>query len=250
MEDNAARSFSSKQLIQSPKVSVMFLERRNQTTLPVTSNDNYNPFALIREPVHRTRPTRYDRGSREQGSDGMSCRLVECAGGRFPTVFRYITRREPTTACQTVRRDIVPGASHVDATESSEPQGTLGSAVRILTNIPRLVLKLVNIFEGCVERRRKKMVKFQGRHRPPGVEFENSYLQMLPIDKAKCPYIKSDNDVQSAGSRRALPGADDKLASSHIDFADPTVIYFHAFMESAESGSALAVREGNADFSC
>ncbi|GBP62020.1 hypothetical protein EVAR_46049_1 [Eumeta japonica] len=30
------------------------------------------------------------------------------------------------------------GASHVDATESSEPQGTLGSAVRIVTNIPKL----------------------------------------------------------------------------------------------------------------
>ncbi|GBP86441.1 hypothetical protein EVAR_60940_1 [Eumeta japonica] len=41
-----------------------------------------------------------------------------------------------------------PGASHVDATESSEPQGTLVSAVRILTNILRLELKLVNIFEG------------------------------------------------------------------------------------------------------
>ncbi|GBP23217.1 hypothetical protein EVAR_82382_1 [Eumeta japonica] len=40
------------------------------------------------------------------------------------------------------RRDIVPGVSHVDATESSEPQGTLVSAVRILTNIPMLVLKL------------------------------------------------------------------------------------------------------------
>ncbi|GBP66490.1 hypothetical protein EVAR_85637_1 [Eumeta japonica] len=49
---------------------------------------------------------------------------------------------------QTVRRDalgrcdIVPGASHVDATESSEPQGTLVSAVRTQTDIPRLVLKL------------------------------------------------------------------------------------------------------------
>ncbi|GBP96514.1 PHD finger protein 20-like protein 1, partial [Eumeta japonica] len=40
-------------------------------------------------------------------------------------------------------RDIVPGMSHVDATESSEPQGTLVSAVRILTDILRLVLKLV-----------------------------------------------------------------------------------------------------------
>ncbi|GBP15827.1 hypothetical protein EVAR_94000_1 [Eumeta japonica] len=36
---------------------------------------------------------------------------------------------------------------NVDATESSEPQGTLLSALRILTNIPRLVLKLVYIFE-------------------------------------------------------------------------------------------------------
>ncbi|GBP19318.1 hypothetical protein EVAR_79920_1 [Eumeta japonica] len=46
------------------------------------------------------------------------------------------------------RRDIVPWASHVDATKSNEPQGTLGSAVRIVTNVPKLVLKLVNIFEG------------------------------------------------------------------------------------------------------
>ncbi|GBP54758.1 hypothetical protein EVAR_90042_1 [Eumeta japonica] len=49
-----------------------------------------------------------------------------------------------TQASQTVlsdalgRYDIVPGASHFDATESSELQGTLVSAVRILTNIPRL----------------------------------------------------------------------------------------------------------------
>ncbi|GBP23114.1 RB1-inducible coiled-coil protein 1 [Eumeta japonica] len=55
---------------------------------------------------------------------------------------------EVKKASQTVRRDapgrrdIVPGASHVNATESSEPQGTLVNAVRILTNIPRLVLKL------------------------------------------------------------------------------------------------------------
>ncbi|GBP35617.1 hypothetical protein EVAR_33819_1 [Eumeta japonica] len=46
------------------------------------------------------------------------------------------------------RRDIVPGASHVDATESSEPQGTLVSAVRILIYIPRIILKLVNTFGG------------------------------------------------------------------------------------------------------
>ncbi|GBP50094.1 NSFL1 cofactor p47 [Eumeta japonica] len=39
--------------------------------------------------------------------------------------------------------DIVPGASHVDVTKLSEPQGTLGSTMRIVTNIPRLVLKLV-----------------------------------------------------------------------------------------------------------
>ncbi|GBP90248.1 Pickpocket protein 28 [Eumeta japonica] len=48
----------------------------------------------------------------------------------MPKDIRYIR------ASQTVRRDIVPRASHVDATGSSEPQGTLRSAVRIVTNIP------------------------------------------------------------------------------------------------------------------
>ncbi|GBP06283.1 Protein asteroid homolog 1 [Eumeta japonica] len=47
----------------------------------------------------------------------------------------YLNTLCATKASQTVRRDIVPGASHVDATKSSEPQGTLGSAVRIVTNI-------------------------------------------------------------------------------------------------------------------
>ncbi|GBP75565.1 hypothetical protein EVAR_50250_1 [Eumeta japonica] len=57
--------------------------------------------------------------------------------------------RASHTVCRDAlgRRDIVPGASHVEATELSEPQGTLVSTVRILINIPRLVLKLVNIFE-------------------------------------------------------------------------------------------------------
>ncbi|GBP35784.1 hypothetical protein EVAR_20638_1 [Eumeta japonica] len=76
---------------------------------------------------------------------------------KFDVALMSVGRLEDTNsllrilrASQTVRRDalgrcdIVPGASHVDATESSEPQGTLGSAVRIVTNIPRLLLKLCN----------------------------------------------------------------------------------------------------------
>ncbi|GBP34826.1 hypothetical protein EVAR_95930_1 [Eumeta japonica] len=78
--------------------------------------------------------------------------LVTLAEGGM-TPFNYCTT-SVTEAAQTVRRDalgrrdIIPEASHVDTTESSEPQSTLVSAVRILTNIPRLVLKLVKIFEG------------------------------------------------------------------------------------------------------
>ncbi|GBP81298.1 hypothetical protein EVAR_59691_1 [Eumeta japonica] len=75
--------------------------------------------------------------------------MCEC---RAPAVTdrRSAYRMASQTVCRDAlgRHDIVPGASHVDATESSEPQGYLVSAVRILTNIPRLVLKLVNIFEG------------------------------------------------------------------------------------------------------
>lgn len=30
---------------------------------------------------------------------------------------------------------------------------------------------------------------------PPGVQYENALLQVAPVDKAKCPYVSGDHDV-------------------------------------------------------
>ncbi|GBP16768.1 hypothetical protein EVAR_13380_1 [Eumeta japonica] len=76
------------------------------------------------------------RGSIGAGAPGL---CPECPYERNGTVYAATL-----PASQTVRsdalgcRDIVPGASHVDTTKSSEPQGTLGSAVRIVTNLSKL----------------------------------------------------------------------------------------------------------------
>ncbi|KAG7298503.1 hypothetical protein JYU34_018138 [Plutella xylostella] len=89
------------------------------------------------------------------------------------------------------------------------------------------------------------------RQRPPGIEFENSLLQILPVDKVKCPYVKNDNDIGFWLYTRKNPTTyeelyindDERLAASHIDFNDRTVVYFHAFLENPEAGSGLMIRE-------
>ncbi|GBP80497.1 hypothetical protein EVAR_102427_1 [Eumeta japonica] len=64
-----------------------------------------------------------------------------------------------------VRRDIVPRASHVNATKSSEPLGTSGSAVRIVTNIP-------NGFGNCNRRLTEivnEVITFTSEFTEPGI---------------------------------------------------------------------------------
>ncbi|XP_037875831.1 pancreatic lipase-related protein 2 isoform X2 [Bombyx mori] len=87
--------------------------------------------------------------------------------------------------------------------------------------------------------------------RPPGVQFENSLLQIAPIDKSKCPFVKNTNDVGFQLYTRHNPtvyqelvyGDDEKLFASNIDFNDKTVLYFHAFMEQPDDGSGIMIRE-------
>ncbi|XP_068626109.1 pancreatic lipase-related protein 2-like [Battus philenor] len=86
---------------------------------------------------------------------------------------------------------------------------------------------------------------------PPEIQFENAVLQMTPIDKSKCPYMLDSSDVSFQLYTKYNPtiyqeltlNDDESLFASHIDFNIPTVIYFHAFMESASDGSSLMVRE-------
>nr|XP_034838102.1 pancreatic lipase-related protein 2-like [Maniola hyperantus] len=87
--------------------------------------------------------------------------------------------------------------------------------------------------------------------RPPGIQFENALLQIAPVNKGKCPFVRDNNDIVFQLYTRHNPTVghslliddDESLFASSIDFNDPTVIYFHAFMETPDDGSALMVRE-------
>ncbi|XP_028157081.1 pancreatic lipase-related protein 2-like [Ostrinia furnacalis] len=87
--------------------------------------------------------------------------------------------------------------------------------------------------------------------RPPGVQFEDSLLQILPVDKTKCPFVRDNNDVEFRLFTRHNPTVyqelriddDESLFASHFNFHDPTVVYFGAFLEQPDDGSGLLVRE-------
>ncbi|XP_022835288.1 pancreatic lipase-related protein 2-like isoform X2 [Spodoptera litura] len=87
--------------------------------------------------------------------------------------------------------------------------------------------------------------------RPPGVQYENALLQIAPVDKAKCPYVHAGTDVSFQLYTRHNPTVPQRLAldddellfASSIDWNSHTVVYFHAFMEQPEDGSAVLVRE-------
>ncbi|KAJ8705876.1 hypothetical protein PYW08_012922 [Mythimna loreyi] len=87
--------------------------------------------------------------------------------------------------------------------------------------------------------------------RPPGVQYENALLQIAPVDKAKCPFVKDSNDVAFQLFTRHNPTVyqelmvddDERLFASHMDFSAPTVLYFHAFMEQPDDGSGIMLRE-------
>ncbi|XP_028163534.1 uncharacterized protein LOC114355076 [Ostrinia furnacalis] len=86
---------------------------------------------------------------------------------------------------------------------------------------------------------------------PPGVQFEDSLLQILPVDKTKCPFVRDNNDVEFRLFTRHNPTVyqelriddDESLFASHFNFHDPTVVYFGAFLEQPDDGSGLLVRE-------
>ncbi|CAG9574217.1 unnamed protein product [Danaus chrysippus] len=87
--------------------------------------------------------------------------------------------------------------------------------------------------------------------RPPSIQFESSLLQIAPVDKVKCPFVRDINDVLFQLYTRHNPTAaqgllindDERLYASNIDFNDHTVIIFHAFMETPDDGSVLWLRE-------
>ncbi|KAJ8703606.1 hypothetical protein PYW07_017530 [Mythimna separata] len=87
--------------------------------------------------------------------------------------------------------------------------------------------------------------------RPPGVQYENALLQIAPVDKAKCPFVKDSSDIAFQLFTRHNPtvyqelmvGDDERLFASNMDFGAPTVVYFHAFMEQPDDGSGIMLRE-------
>nr|XP_026494099.1 inactive pancreatic lipase-related protein 1-like isoform X1 [Vanessa tameamea]XP_026494100.1 inactive pancreatic lipase-related protein 1-like isoform X1 [Vanessa tameamea]XP_026494107.1 inactive pancreatic lipase-related protein 1-like isoform X1 [Vanessa tameamea]XP_026494108.1 inactive pancreatic lipase-related protein 1-like isoform X1 [Vanessa tameamea] len=87
--------------------------------------------------------------------------------------------------------------------------------------------------------------------RPPGIQFENALFQIAPVNKGKCPFVRDNIDIvfqlytrhNPTVAHRLLIDDDESLFASSIDFNDPTVLYFHAFMETPDDGSALRIRE-------
>ncbi|XP_018332079.1 pancreatic lipase-related protein 2-like [Agrilus planipennis] len=85
---------------------------------------------------------------------------------------------------------------------------------------------------------------------PPAISYQDSNLQLWPIDKTKCKFIDPVRDISFQLYTPHNPlfpetikiGDDALLAASHFDFSKPTIIYFHAFLESSNSGSAVTVR--------
>ncbi|KAF2889057.1 hypothetical protein ILUMI_17116, partial [Ignelater luminosus] len=85
---------------------------------------------------------------------------------------------------------------------------------------------------------------------PPGVRYEDAYIQLLPVDKTKCPTIDPVRDIAYHLFTRNNPlmpdvlkiGDDVALAHSHMNFSDPTVIFFHAFLESSTGTTAWTIK--------
>ncbi|XP_063899068.1 uncharacterized protein LOC135119159 [Helicoverpa armigera] len=87
--------------------------------------------------------------------------------------------------------------------------------------------------------------------RPPGVQYENALLQIAPVDKAKCPFVKRQADItfqlftrhNPTAYQELSPGDDERLFASNLDWGARTLLYFHAFMEQPDDGSGIMVRE-------
>ncbi|PZC70514.1 hypothetical protein B5X24_HaOG200604 [Helicoverpa armigera] len=87
--------------------------------------------------------------------------------------------------------------------------------------------------------------------RPPGVQYENALLQIAPVDKAKCPFVKHHADItfqlftrhNPTAYQELSPGDDERLFASNLDWGARTLLYFHAFMEQPDDGSGIMVRE-------
>ncbi|XP_072941193.1 pancreatic lipase-related protein 2-like [Epargyreus clarus] len=87
--------------------------------------------------------------------------------------------------------------------------------------------------------------------RPPSIEIESAIFQLAPVDKMKCPFVRDKNDVGFRLYTRHNPTVyqnlaiddDEALFASHINFHDPTVIVFHAFLEEPNFGSGIMLRE-------
>ncbi|XP_049883180.1 uncharacterized protein LOC126378812 isoform X2 [Pectinophora gossypiella] len=118
--------------------------------------------------------------------------------------------------------------------------GARAPLVRSLVETRRTLMSVLNLRIVCAD-----------SAGPPGIQFENSLLQIAPVDKVKCPFVRDTNDIGFRLYTRYNPTVyqeliindDEKLFASNMDFHAHTVIYFHAFMENPDDGSAVMVRE-------
>ncbi|XP_045464528.1 pancreatic lipase-related protein 2-like [Harmonia axyridis] len=85
---------------------------------------------------------------------------------------------------------------------------------------------------------------------PPGVSVDNAYVQLIPINKHKCPKIDPVRDISfqlytrhnPLHHQRLIIGDDEALQKSNFNFSQPTVIFFHAFFENSMSLTATIIR--------
>lgn len=88
--------------------------------------------------------------------------------------------------------------------------------------------------------------------KPPGFYLENNaYFTIYPINRWLFPIVDPLRDIiyelyTSSNPENAeilLLNNDESINNSSIDFANPTIIYFHGFLESSSRGSSKIIHE-------
>ncbi|XP_049820579.1 pancreatic lipase-related protein 3-like [Aethina tumida] len=85
---------------------------------------------------------------------------------------------------------------------------------------------------------------------PPGVRIEDAYVQLFPVSKQKCHKVDPVRDISYQLYTRHNPlqpqplriGDDQLLQASHLNFSEPTVLFFHAFFESYQATPATTIK--------
>nr|UPN66604.1 pancreatic triacylglycerol lipase 2 [Colaphellus bowringi] len=86
---------------------------------------------------------------------------------------------------------------------------------------------------------------------PPSVNIQNGTYQLYPINRRICPEIDPLRDTIFELYTRSNPfdpqilllDNETSISSSNINFSNPTVFFFHGFLESSRSDNAIQIRD-------